>query len=249
MPSASPKRCEHTGAWIMRAIGCSTAACGKTTVASARAMAHKIWRSGAIGRCICCDENRAINEASKRDASGRGGIETLSCRCEQGKPNARTLPGVERRLCCRVRRCWANRITCCYEQRRATAWYWDASAGRCSHGTRLSPCRQSGPDRILAIPVMRRRSDPCKDTISPLAHVEQLDDRARVPLGQHIDKAAAATDTPRMAHGIAHREQPCEIGLELPRPIAEVLQALVPSLEKIPVERGGVIALLDQLDL
>jgi hypothetical protein len=36
-------------------------------------VAGRKWRSCAIGRCICCDENRAINEASKRGASGRVG--------------------------------------------------------------------------------------------------------------------------------------------------------------------------------
>src|SRR5262245_48885306 len=92
---------------------------------------------------------------------------------------------------------------------------------------RLSPCRQDGPNRVLAIPVVGGRGNTCKDTIPPLTHVEQLDDSARVAFGQQIDKATAATDTPRMANGIADREQPREIGLKIPCPIAEMLQTLV----------------------
>src|SRR5438552_9996581 len=92
---------------------------------------------------------------------------------------------------------------------------------------RLSPCRQDGPNRVLSIPVVCGRGDPRKDTIPPLTHIKKLDDGARVPFGQQIDKATAATDTPHMANGIAHREKPREIGLEIPCPIAEMLQTLV----------------------
>ena len=109
----------------------------------------------------------------------------------------------------------------------------------------LSPCWQDGPNRVPPVPVVCGRGDTCKDTIPPLTHVEQLDDGARVAFGQQIDKATAASDTSRMANGIAHREQPREIGLEIPCPIAEMLQTLVTSMEKIQVERGRVIALLD----
>jgi len=49
---------------------------------------------------------------------------------------------------------------------------------------RRSPCRQNGPNRVPPVPVVRGRGDPCKDTIPPLTHVEQLDDSARVAFGQ-----------------------------------------------------------------
>ena len=103
---------------------------------------------------------------------------------------------------------------------------------------RLSPCWQDGPNRVPPVPVVCSRGDPCKDSIPPVTHVEQLDNGARVAFGQQIDKATAAPDTSRMANGIAHREQPCEIGLEIPWPIAEVLQTLVPGMEKIPDSPG-----------
>jgi hypothetical protein len=114
---------------------------------------------------------------------------------------------------------------------------------------RLLPGGQGSPNRVVSIPVVRGRSDPCKDTISPLTHVKQLDNGARMAFGQQINKATAAAHTPRMANGIAHCQQPREIGLEIPCPVAEMLQTLVPSLEKIQIERGRVVALLDQLDL
>src|SRR5215475_1010513 len=91
MPCVVPKPCGNTGAWKTRSIGSSMSAFVKTIVAFARAMGHKIWRSYAIWPCIYCDEKWATNVVSKRDASGRGGIETISCRCYQGKPNALTL--------------------------------------------------------------------------------------------------------------------------------------------------------------
>ena len=78
---------------------------------------------------------------------------------------------------------------------------------------------------------------------------------ASYPVGRvvHIESCPsqlwAATYASRMANGIAHREQPYEVSFEIPGPITEVLQTLVPGLEKIPVEPGCVIALLDQLDL
>ena len=100
----------------------------------------------------------------------------------------------------------------------------------------------------MSIPVVCGCGDARKDTIAPVAHVKKLDDGTRVPFGQQIDKTTAATDTSRMPNGIAHREEPCEVGFEIPGPIREVLQTLVSGLEKIPVEQGRVITLLDQLD-
>src|SRR5215475_12614102 len=105
--------------------------------------------------------------------------------------------------------------------------------GAAPDARRLSPGGQGGPNRVPAVPVVRRRSNPRKDTIPSLTHVEQLDDGAWVPFGQQIDKATAASDTPRMADAIARREQPCEVSIEIPGPIAEVLQPLVPRMEKI----------------
>src|SRR5215470_14299334 len=109
--------------------------------------------------------------------------------------------------------------------------------GAAPDARRLSPGGQGGPNRVLAVPVVRRRGDPCKDTIPSLTHVEQLDNGAWVPFGQQIDKAPAAPDTPRMADAIAHREQLCEGSIEIPAPIAEVLQPLVPRTKKIQIER------------
>ena len=95
--------------------------------------------------------------------------------------------------------------------------------GAAPDARRLSPGGQGGPNRVPPIPVVRRRGDPCKDTIPSLTHVEQLHDGAWVPFGQHIDKATAAPDTPRMTDAIAHREQPCKVRIEIPGPIAKVL--------------------------
>ena len=106
---------------------------------------------------------------------------------------------------------------------------------------RLSPGGQGGPNRVPPVPVVCGRGDPRKDVISPVTHVEELDDGARVAFGQQIDKTPAASDAARMANGIAHREQPCEIGLELPCPIAEVLQTLVPRMEKIQIPPDLVV--------
>ena len=62
----------------------------------------------------------------------------------------------------------------------------------------LSPCGQGGPNRILSVPVVRGCGDPRKDTLPPVTHVEQLDNGARMPFRQQIDKATTAIDTPRM---------------------------------------------------
>ena len=88
---------------------------------------------------------------------------------------------------------------------------------------RFSPGGQGGPNRVPAVLAVRRRADPCKDTVPSLTHVEQFDDGARVPFSQQIDKATAAPDTPRMADAIAQREQPGEVRIEIPGSIAKVL--------------------------
>ena len=109
--------------------------------------------------------------------------------------------------------------------------------------------RQGRSNRVLPVPVARGLSDTRKHTIPSLTHVENLDDGAWVPFGQQINETTPATDTPRMANGVSRLEKPRKISIEIARAIAKVLQTLVTGIEEIQVERGCVIALLDQLDL
>ena len=53
---------------------------------------------------------------------------------------------------------------------------------------------------------------------------------------QQVDKGSAFSHGPGMANSIASVEEALQIGSEIFRAIADVLQALVPSVEEITVE-------------
>ena len=53
---------------------------------------------------------------------------------------------------------------------------------------------------------------------------------------QQVDKGSTSSHGPRMANGIASVEEALQIGSEIFRAIADVLQALMPSIEEITLE-------------
>ena len=82
-----------------------------------------------------------------------------------------------------------------------------------------------------------------------MAHVQELDDGARVALRLQIDERPAPAHRPAMPDGVAGGEQPVEVGVELPGAVANVLQALMAGVQKITVEGRRVVALLNQFHL
>src|SRR5712691_3205132 len=108
---------------------------------------------------------------------------------------------------------------------------------------------QRSTNRIFALPAPRRLSNARKDPLPFPTHIQELNDCTRMAFRQQIDKRSASSHSPRMANGITSVEEALQIGSEIFRAIADMLQALVPSLEEVTVERRGIVALLDQFHL
>ena len=70
-----------------------------------------------------------------------------------------------------------------------------------------------------------------------------------MPLGEQIDEGAAPPDAAGMADFEPGLDVARDVGVELVRAVADVLQALVTGGDEVAIQRRGVVALLDQLHL
>ncbi len=64
-----------------------------------------------------------------------------------------------------------------------------------------------------------------------------------------VDEAPVVADLTRLPDREARCARAVQVGVEGLGPVGDVLQALVPCREEVPVHAGSVVSLLDQLDL
>ena len=79
-------------------------------------------------------------------------------------------------------------------------------------------------------------ANPRKAPLPLPFHIQEFNDCTRMAFCQQIDKRPTSSDSSRVANSKASVEEALQIGREIFRAVADVLQALVPSIEEITVE-------------
>src|SRR5689334_7113945 len=105
-------------------------------------------------------------------------------------------------------------------------------------------------DRPRAVPAQSRLLHPLEEWALGSADIGDLDDGARMRLCVEIGEASlVAADLAFVADPVAEPERLVVERLVIVAPVGHVLEAFVAGVQKLLVQRGCVVALLDQLDL